>query len=132
MNDFIAQFVAGEIVEPISGTMAGDQVFRIDLLQSRDDLSDVGIVKRRNDMETTDNCVHLFHSGHGLRLSDGVDHTAMAARCENDQTLALDDEVGADLVLEIVRMKAPVFFAGGILSGKHPNPPKMPTFSLVG
>jgi hypothetical protein len=29
-------------------------------------------------------------------------------------------------------MKAPVFFAGDILSGKHPKPLMMPTFSLVG
>src|SRR5215831_1311486 len=29
-------------------------------------------------------------------------------------------------------MKVPVFFAGDILSGKHPKPLTMPTFSLVG
>jgi hypothetical protein len=35
-----------------------------------------------------------------LRLPDRIDDAAMAAGGENDQTLALDDEVGADLVLE--------------------------------
>jgi len=78
--------------------MAGDQVIRIDLLQGRDNLPDVGVVERRNDMEATDNRMHLLKAGHGLRLSDLIDYTAMAAGGENDQTFALDGEVGAALV----------------------------------
>jgi len=83
--------------------MAWDQVIRIDLLQSRDDQSDVGVVERRNDMEATNNCVHLLDARHGLRLPNCVDDAAMAAGGENYQTLALDDKVGTDLVLKIVR-----------------------------
>jgi hypothetical protein len=54
VNDFVTQFIAGEVVEAISGAMAGDQVIRVDLLQGRDDLSDIVVVERRNDMEATD------------------------------------------------------------------------------
>jgi hypothetical protein len=54
VNDFIAQFISGEVVEAISGAMAGNQVIRIDLLQGRDDLSHVVVVVRRNDMEAMD------------------------------------------------------------------------------
>jgi hypothetical protein len=95
VNDFIAQFIAGEVVEAISGAMAGNQVIRIDLLQGRDDLSNVVVVERWNDMEATDNGMHLLETGYDLRLPDRVDDAAMAARRQNDQTLALDDEVGA-------------------------------------
>jgi hypothetical protein len=97
VDDFIAQLIAGEVVEPISGTMAGDQVFRIDLVQSRDDLSDVGVIERRNDMEAANNGMHLLDARHGLGLPNRVDDAAMAAGGENYQTLALDDKVGTDL-----------------------------------
>jgi len=84
VNDFVAQLITSEVVEPISGAMAGDQVIRIDVLQGRNDLLDVGVVERRNDMETTDNSMHLLEAGHGLRLPDRIDDAAMAAGGEND------------------------------------------------
>src|SRR5450830_568343 len=89
--------------------MAWDQVIRIDLLHGRKDMSDVVVVERRNDMEATDDGMHLLEAGRDLRLPDRVNDPAMAAGGENYETLALDDEVGADLVLKIVRMKVPVF-----------------------
>ncbi len=92
----------GEVVEPISGTMAGDQVFRIDLFQSRDDLSDVGVIERRNDMEAANHGMDLPDARHGLGLPDRVDDAAMASGGENYQTLTLDDKVGTDFVLKIV------------------------------
>lgn len=46
--DFVAQLVTGEVVEPISGAMAGDDVIRIDFLHGRHNLADVGIVKPWN------------------------------------------------------------------------------------
>ena len=79
VNDFVTQFIAGEVVEAISGAMAGDQVIRIDLLQGRDDLSNVVVVERRNDMEATDNGMHLLEAGRDLRLLDRIDDAAMAA-----------------------------------------------------
>ena len=103
MNDFVAQLITGEVVKPISGAMAGDQVIRIDLLHGRKDLSDVVVVERRNDMEATDDGMHLLEAGRDLRLPDRVNDPAMAAGGENYETLSLDDEVGADLVLKIVR-----------------------------
>ena len=103
MNDFVAQLVAGEVVEPFSRAMTGDQIIRIDLLQDRDNLPNVGVVERRNDMETTDDGMHFLNAGRDLRLPNRINDAAMAAGGENNQILALDDEVGADLVLKIVR-----------------------------
>jgi hypothetical protein len=54
MDDLVSQLIAGEIIEPISGAVTGNQVIRIDLLQGRKYLSDVVIVERRNDVETAD------------------------------------------------------------------------------
>ena len=56
-------------------------------------------------MEAADHRVHLLHAGCGLGLSDGVDDSAVAARGHDDQSLALEHEVGPDLMLEIVRNK---------------------------
>ena len=103
MNDFVAKLIASEVAESISRAMAWDQVIRIDLLHGRKDLSDVVVVERRNDMEATDDGMHLLEAGRDLRLLDRIDDAAMAAGGENYQTLALDDEVGTDLVLKIVR-----------------------------
>ena len=103
MNDFVAKLIASEVAESISRAMAWDQVIRIDLLHGRKDLSDVVVVERRNDMEATDDGMHLLEAGRDLRLPDRVNDPAMAAGGENYETLSLDDEVGADLVLKIVR-----------------------------
>ena len=45
-------------------------------------------------------------AGSGLRLLDRVDHTAMTAGCQHDETFAFDDEVRSDLVLEIIENEA--------------------------
>src|SRR5262249_46288802 len=67
-----------------------------------DCLADVVVAKRRHDMKTADDGVHLVDPGHLLSLLDGVDHAAMATRCQDDQTLALDKIVGCDLMIEII------------------------------
>src|SRR3974390_1217831 len=94
--------------------MSKHQVIRIDLLEVREHHSNVGVVEWRNYMESTDNGVYFLHPRRGLRLPDRIDDAAMAARGENDQTLALDDEVGADLVLEIVQN-----VSAGVLHRRH-------------
>ena len=102
VDDFVAELITGEVVKPFSGAMTGNQVIRIDLLQRRDDLSDVVVVERRNDMKAADDGMHLLEAGRDLRLPDRIDNAAMATGGEDYQTFALDDEVGGDLVLEIV------------------------------
>src|SRR5450759_3761308 len=53
-------------------------------------------------MEPPDDGMHLLDAGGGLRLPDRIDDPAVAARSENDETVALDQEVSPDLVLEII------------------------------
>ena len=57
-------------------------------------------------METADNSMDVLDARDGLRLPDCVDDAAMAARGKNDETSALDQKIGPDLVLEIVRNSA--------------------------
>src|ERR1700722_818388 len=103
MNDLVTHRITSEVVETISRTMPRDQIIWVDLLQAGDDLVDVSVVQRWNDMEAADDGVHLLDSGRGLRLPDRVDDAAMAAGSQNDQPFAFHDEIGADLVLKIIR-----------------------------
>src|ERR1700677_2148553 len=102
MDDFVAELGAREVVKAVSRAMAGYQIVRIDFLQRGDDPADVGVVERRNDVETADDGMNLLHPGDRLRLPDGIDNAAVAAGRQHDKALALDEEIGADLVLKIV------------------------------
>jgi hypothetical protein len=53
--------------------VAGDQIVGIDLLQGRDDLSDVVVIQRGNDMEAPDNGVDVLDARDDLRLPDRVE-----------------------------------------------------------
>src|SRR5262245_644911 len=53
-------------------------------------------------MEAADDGVHLVDARYLLSLLDGINHAAMAARCQNDKTLAFDKIVGRDLMIEII------------------------------
>src|SRR6516165_4651661 len=85
VNDLFAQGLAGEIIEPVAGAMRRDQNIGIDLFKCFNCLADVVVAERRHDMETADDGVHLVDPGNFLSPLDGVDHAAMAARCQNDQ-----------------------------------------------
>jgi hypothetical protein len=45
-----------------------------------------------------------------LRLFNRVDYAAMAARGKNDETFALDQKVGRDFVLKIIRDESASIF----------------------
>ena len=50
--------------------------------------------------------MHFLDAGSGLRLLDCVDHTAMTAGGQHDETFAFDDEVRSNLVLEFIGNEA--------------------------
>jgi hypothetical protein len=90
--------------------MARDQMIRIDLLKSRDDLPDVLVAQRRHDVEAANDRMDFLDAGSGLCLSDCIDDAAMTAGCQHDQSLASDDEVRSDLVLKIIGNEAAGIF----------------------
>jgi len=59
MDDLVAHLIAGDFEKPIPGAMPGNEIVGIDLLERRDDLPDVVVVQRRNDMKAADNSVHV-------------------------------------------------------------------------
>src|SRR5262249_33278009 len=87
MNDLFSHGFASEIIEPVAGAMRRDQDIWIDFLECFNCLADVVVAERRHDMEAPDDGVHLVDAGYFLSLLDGVNHAAMAARCQNDQPL---------------------------------------------
>ena len=112
--------------------MRGHDIVGIDLFQFGDDSAYVIFRQRRNDMETADYRVHFLHPGcrcaclivfstprwlHDVRITSPFPLTTkfVAISCSKSSG-----------------MKSPVFFAATTLSGKQPNPPVTPTFSLVG
>src|SRR5262249_3490676 len=56
-------------------------------------------------MEAANHSMYLLNTGCGLRLLDCVDDAAVAARCQHHQTFAFEQEIGSDLMLEIIGYK---------------------------
>src|SRR5262245_20378654 len=83
--------------------MGRHEIVRIDLLEGCDDLPEVIIRQRRNEMEAADHCVNLLYARCGLSLLDSIDDATMAAGRKNHQSLASQQEIGPDLMLEVVR-----------------------------
>ena len=79
VDHLVAERGAGQIVEPVAGAMADDQVSRIDIAEFLDGLVDVVVAERRHDMEAADHGVHLVDARRRHRLAHGVDDAAMAA-----------------------------------------------------
>lgn len=90
MNDLFGHGFAGEIIKAIAGAMRRDQDIGINVLERFNCLADVVVAEGRNDMEAADDCVHLVDAGHFLGPPYGVDHAAMAARGQDDETLTFD------------------------------------------
>jgi hypothetical protein len=40
VDNFVAEFITGGVIEPVAGAMAEDQVIRIDVFQGGEDLAD--------------------------------------------------------------------------------------------
>src|SRR5262249_11945621 len=53
-------------------------------------------------MEAAKHSMYLLYAGRGLCLLDCVDDAAVAARCLHHQTFAFEQEIGSDLMLEII------------------------------
>lgn len=111
--------------------MAGDQIVGIDLLERRDDLPNVVVVQWWHDVEAADERMDPLGAGSHLCLLDRIDDAAVTAGCQHDQSLAFDDEVRGDLMLEVIGNEGAGIFRGRF-SGKHPKPLTIPTFSLLG
>jgi len=61
-------------------------------------------------MEAPDNGMDFLDARDCLRLFNRVDYAAMAARSKNDETFALDQKVGRDFVLKIIRDESASIF----------------------
>lgn len=55
----------------------------------------------------------------------------VAARSQNAEPLALEQEIGADLMLEVVRNEGASVFGRVTFSREQPKPSISPTFSMV-
>ena len=86
--------------------MPRNQIIGIDLLEGGDHLPNVLVGQWRHDVEAANDRVHFLDAGSGLRLLDCVDHTAMTAGGQHDETFAFDDKVRSNLVLEIIGNEA--------------------------
>src|SRR5262245_19349127 len=53
-------------------------------------------------MEAANHSMYLLYAGRGLCLLDCVDDAAVAARCQHYQTFAFEQEIGSDIMLEII------------------------------
>src|SRR4029450_6313826 len=102
MDHLVGQFGPYQVVKSFPGTMTGYQIIGIDLLESCDDLPNVVVGQWRHDVETANDRMHLLDAGSGLCLPDCVDDAAVTSGCQHDQSLASDDEVRSDLMLEII------------------------------
>jgi hypothetical protein len=102
MDHFVRQFGPYQIVKSFPCTMTRYQIIRIDFLESCDDLLNVLVGQWRHDVETANDRMDLLDTGSGLCLPDCIYDTAVTAGCQHDQSLASDDEVSSDFMLEIV------------------------------
>jgi hypothetical protein len=110
--DFARHFCPDKVVESLSGTMAGDQIVGIDLLERRDDLPNVVVVQWWHDVEAADERMDPLDAGSRLCLLDRIDDAAVTAGCQHDQSLAFDDEVRGDLMLEVIGNEGAGIFRG--------------------
>jgi len=79
MNDLVRKDGTREIVKLLPAAMSQDQIGGILLLECRDDLVNVIIVKRRHDMEAADHRVLPSKLRRRLAPACAVDDPAMAA-----------------------------------------------------
>src|ERR1700716_2397807 len=110
MDDLVGHLGPYQVVESLSGAMARYQVIGVDLLERRDDLSNIRVGQWRHDVEAAHDRMHFLDAGSGLRLLDRVDDAAVTAGGEDDQALSLDDEIRSDLMVEIIDDKAAGIF----------------------
>src|SRR5262249_15053423 len=102
VDHLIAEHLSREIVEAITRAMPGDQIIRIDPPEFLDGFADVVVTQRRNDMKSADHGMDFIYSGCGDGLADGIDHTAVATRCQYNQAPVLNQKSGSNLVVKIV------------------------------
>src|SRR5947208_452394 len=82
--------------------MQRNHVSRIEFLECLDRISNVVLLIRR-EMKAPDHRMNFFQTGGGLSLFDRVDHTAMAARSQDDKPASLQIECRRNLVLKLIR-----------------------------
>ena len=74
------------------------------------------ILRRRSEMETADDGVHLLHARNILRLSHRVDDADMAARADYDETLILHIKAGRVLMDVLVGHDLPLQLRGRVVA----------------
>src|SRR5262249_50067692 len=89
------------VVKYLARAMQWNDVIDVDLLKRRDRAVHV-IVRVRGQVESTNDRMHFWHARCRLRLLDGVDHAAMAARGENYEATSFEVKGGSEFVLELV------------------------------
>src|SRR3981189_1554476 len=75
-----------------------------------------------HNMEAADHRMHLLDTRRDPRLPDRIDHAAMTARGQHDETSAFDHEVRPDLVLEIIENEVAGVLCRRNFFGETPEP----------
>ena len=112
MDHFVGHFSPHEVVESLSCTMTWNQIIRIHVFEGRNDLPNVIVGQRWQDVKAADDRVYFLDAGGGLRLFDCIDDATVTVGGDYHQTFAFDHEVRSDLVLKIIRNKAAGIFCG--------------------